>query len=129
MIQSENGVDTVTLMDVLNSINLETFNGCSGSIDGIQYDIGKVAENVWLSIPMQGTWQEMVHNNIKRMESLMIRDGFDEADLNMSVPYAGVGYSLIIKISKVKPAPMQLNAPTEPVSDSMHTARGRKARG
>lgn len=129
MIQSENGNNEVTLMDVLNSINLETFNGCSGSIDGIQYDIAKVADNVWLVVPSAGTWQQQVHDNIKRMEALMLRSNADEADLNMSVPYAGVGYTLTIKISKVKPASALL-APTEPVSDSQHTSnRGRRSRG
>ena len=128
--QSENGLDTVTLMDVLNSINLETFNGCSGAIDGIQYDIAKVADNVWLTVPSAGTWQQQVHDNIKRMEVLMHKSNADEADLNMSVPYAGVGYTLTIKISKVKPKPViELNAPTNPVSDSQHIGRGRKARG
>jgi len=128
MQQSEGGEQTVTLMDVLNSIKLDTFEGCAGTIDGITYDIAKTAANVWLSIPMQGTWQEMVHNNIKRMESLMIRDGFDAADVNVSVPYAGVGYSLVVKISKYKapekPAIEYADTDNQPTLSSTRKRRG-----
>lgn len=123
--QSENGLQTMTLMDVLNSINLETFNGCSGVIDDLKYDISKVADNVWLVMANTGTWQQQVHDNIKRMEQLMYKTNADSIDLNTSVPYAGVGYTLHIEVTKVKPAPIQLPAP----SDTVNVARGRKSRG
>lgn len=91
-------------MDVLNEINLDTFQNNKGVLDGYEYEfIMKGTVQILNSI---GDWKDYVARNLEALKNLMIKDNLPEIDMSMCFPCNGVGYHMHFIIRK--PAPVEI---------------------
>lgn len=84
--------EQITIMDVLNEIDLETFQNNRGTLNGLDYEFKMIGTvQILNSI---GDWKDYVARNLETLKNLLIRDSLPEIDMTMCFPHKGVGYHM-----------------------------------
>lgn len=94
---------TPTLLDVLQTINLPTFERTKGKIGPRLYTITKVAAApAPANYQVLGAWQHVINDNVATIERLMDKDELPSLDLQTSVPVDGIMYTIHVQVANAQ---------------------------
>lgn len=92
-----------TLLDVLQKINLPTFDQTKGKIGPRLYTITRVAaEPAPANYQVLGAWQHVINDNVAAIERLMDKDELSTLDVQTSVPVDGIMYTIHVQVANAQ---------------------------